>query len=326
MNNAERAVAIVDLRDQDAEAEQIHDIEEAQALSLHLFVDAVEILLTADDTRTDAFFLQCPLELVLDLLDQALGVAKPRVDRFLEDLVALRIQVLERKIFEFHAQRVDAEALRDRRVDLQRFQRHPTTLGRLDTIERADVVQAIGKFDEDDAQILRHRQQQLADVLRLALRARHPFDLLELRDAVDQLGDIAAEQASDLFLANRRVLDHVMEDRRAQCGRVQPHLSKDLGDRERVVDVRLAARPVLTGVHLGAKFVGPAHLGNLRCRQVLLEQPRQRIDAVLARDALRADSGADARNDGDVHDPSIDAGVALPRLSATKKGPCGPFR
>ena len=61
-------------------------------------------------------------------------------------------------------------------------------------IERAHVVQAIGELDEDDADVVDHRQQHLAEVLRLTLLTRGERDGAELRHAFDDVRDLGAEQ------------------------------------------------------------------------------------------------------------------------------------
>ena len=58
------------------------------------------------------------------------------------------------------------------RVDLARLERDAAPLVRPQVLERAHVVQAVGELDQDDARVLRHRQQQLAVVLDLLLGVR----------------------------------------------------------------------------------------------------------------------------------------------------------
>ena len=107
-------------------------------------------------------------------------------------------------------------------------------------VERAHVVQAVGELDQDDANVLRHRQQHLAEVLRLRILARLELDLVELGHAVDHVGDGLAERCLDFGLGDLGVLHHVVQ----QCGgeplRVEAPLRQDAGDRQRMRDVGLA--------------------------------------------------------------------------------------
>jgi len=67
---------------------------------------------------------------------------------------------------------MDTKAMGDRRVDLERLARLLELLLLRQRAERAHVVEAIGKLDQDDAHVARHRDDHLAVVLGLRLVAR----------------------------------------------------------------------------------------------------------------------------------------------------------
>src|SRR3546814_2084398 len=87
----------------------------------------------------------------------------------------------ERQIFQLGPDEIDTETLRDRCIDVERLACDAATLVAGHVAKRAHVVQAIREFDKDHAQILRHRQQQLAETLRLHLRSEeHTSELQSL--------------------------------------------------------------------------------------------------------------------------------------------------
>jgi hypothetical protein len=104
------------------------------------------------------------------------------------------------------------EAVGDRRVDVERL------LGDLDApllgqvVERAHVVEPIGELDEDDADVVHHRQQHLAEVLGLPLLARRERNGADLGDAFDDVGDFGAEELVNALRGRQRVLDDVVEE------------------------------------------------------------------------------------------------------------------
>ena len=102
-------------------------------------------------------------------------------------------------------------------------------------------MRAVGELDHDDADVAHHREQHLAEALGLRLGAAAELDLVELADAVDQLGDLRAEALRDLFLGVRRVLDDVVEDRGDERLRIELQVGEQVGDRDRMRDVGLAA-------------------------------------------------------------------------------------
>jgi hypothetical protein len=192
------------------------------------------------------------------------------------------VEVLEAQLLEFAEQGVQAEAVRDRRVDLERLARDPPALLRIDRVERAHVVQPVRELDQHDAHVARHRQQHLAEVLRLRLLGRGELQLVELGDAVDQVGDHGAEALDQLLLGDAGVLEDVVQQRGLDRGAVEPPVREDLGDRERVRDVRGAAAAELPQVSLVGEAERVLDLLHVARRQVLLDAVGQRGDGRYA--------------------------------------------
>ena len=183
----------------------------------------------------------------------ALALLALLVDQALDLLVLARVQRREGEVLELPLDRVDAEAMRERRVDLEGL------LGLLDLLllghraERAHVVQAVGELDQDDPDVRGHRDHHLAVVLGLRLVAALERDPGELGHAVDQAGDLFAELGLDLVQARGGVLDGVVQQRRAQRRGVQAHAGADLGHADGVRDEVLAGLAALVGVVLAGE-------------------------------------------------------------------------
>ena len=185
--------------------------------------------------------------------DVALALLALLRDEALDLLVLARMQRRERQVLELPLDRVDAEAVCDRRVDLQRLARLIELLLLRQRAERAHVVQAIGELDQDDAHVARHRHDHLAVVLGLRLVARGERDLGQLRDAVDEARDLLAEALLDLVERRRRVLDRVVQQRGAERLGVEQHPGADPRDANRVDDELLARAAALVGVVLAGE-------------------------------------------------------------------------
>jgi hypothetical protein len=104
-------------------------------------------------------------------------------------------------------------------------------------------VQAVGELDDEHPDVLRHRDDHLADGL--GLRRVAVLDLVELRDAVDEHRDLVAEVGAHLVERVRGVLDRVVQQGRRRRLRADAEVGEDLRDRDRVRDVRLAALALL---------------------------------------------------------------------------------
>ena len=127
----------------------------------------------------------------------------------------------------------------------------------LHVLERPHVVEAVAELDEQDADVPRHRDDHLAEVLGLTIFLRREVDLRELRDAVDQLGDLDAELLLDLVGRRERVLDDVVQQPGADARGIEAQVGEDAGHAYRVHDVGLPGLSRLPGVHAEAVIVSP---------------------------------------------------------------------
>ena len=110
-------------------------------------------------------------------------------------------------------------------------------------------MQSICKFDDDNANVLGHRQKHFAQVERLLLVHRGNFDRRELCHAIYQFGDSFAKTFLNVFKRSRSVFDRIMQN---SCDNgVFIHMQvfcKDITHFDRVIDIRLARLAVLFGV------------------------------------------------------------------------------
>ena len=211
-------------------------------------------------------------EVAARLGDVALALLALLVDEALDLRVLARVQRREREVLELPLDRVDAEPVRQRRVDLQRLLGLVDLLLLRHRLERAHVVQAVGELDQDDPDVRGHRDHHLAVVLGLRLVARLEGDAGQLGHAVDEPRDLLAERRADLLERGARVLDGVVQQRGAQRLGVEPHAGADLRDADRVGDEVLAGLAALVGVVLAGEHER-AHDGVAVDR---LRRPRRR--------------------------------------------------
>ena len=147
-------------------------------------------------------------------------------------------------------------------------------LGRAQRVHGAHVVRAVGELDEDDAQVAHHRQQHLAEALGLRLLAALEADLIELGDAIDDLGDVVAEARAISSLAigvssmtSWRIAATIVSVSRCR--------SRGSGRGDRMGDIGLAAEARLALVVFRAEIVGRTHLLTLFWGQMI--EARQQL-------------------------------------------------
>ena len=192
-----------------------------------------------------------------------------------------------------------AEPVGERRVDVEGLLRdgHFPILGH--GVERAHVVQPVGKLDDDDAHVLGHRHEHLADACGPCGLVRvldgtdfvlapgvHELVLRELGHAVYERGDLFTEMFSQLLVSDGGVLDHVVQQRGAQCVVVEVEVDQVEGRAQGVFDERLAGLAVLAGVGLFGEPVGLFDGGDLVGRKIVTCLVEQEIDEPRASHVL----------------------------------------
>jgi hypothetical protein len=168
------------------------------------------------------------------------------------------MQRFERQVLELPLERVDAEPVRERRVDLERLLRLLHLLLLAEVFDLAQVVQTVGKLDQDDPHVLGHRDDQLAVVLGFRLLAALELDARQLRHALDEPRDLVAELRAHVVELDLRVLDHVVEQRGGDGLVVELELRADLGRPPGVQHELLAGASLLAGVSVSREGEGPA--------------------------------------------------------------------
>jgi hypothetical protein len=248
VDDADRAVAVLDALDQHAQPREVEDLVELLAAAAHLHVDRVEVLGAALDVGLDAGLLELGADEARRLFGVVLTVGAALRDPLLDLLVLAGVQGGEGEVLELPLEVVDAESVRERRVDLEGL------LGLLDLLllaevaERVHVVQAVAELDQDDADVGRHRDDHLAVVLGLLLLLGGEVHLGQLGDPVDQHRDLVAELLAEPLDRRLAVLDHVVQEGGGDGHRVELQLRDVERGADRVVDVRLAALARLAAV------------------------------------------------------------------------------
>ena len=256
--HAECAIAVIHRIDDHAQSVDVDDFGQRRALAQHLAVDAVEVLFAGVDLGRDLRLGERSRDALRNASKEFFLVAAGPLQRAFDDAVALRIECTEAEILELEFHGVEAEALGERRVDVERFAGDGATAYRRHAFDRAHVVQPIGELDEDDAQIAHHREQHLAERFGLRFLAALELDLVELGYRIDDLSDAVTETRGDLVLRDGRIFDDVVQDRGDDGVGVDAQIGKDLSRCHRVGDVGLTRFALLAAVGLGAEFGGKA--------------------------------------------------------------------
>ncbi len=95
-------------------------------------------------------------------------------------------------------------------------------------------MQAVGELDEQDADVARDGDQELAEVLGLLRLLGDEVEALDLGQAVDEGADLGAEQLIDFGARGVRILDDVVQESGDDGRVVELELGQNRGDFERM--------------------------------------------------------------------------------------------
>ena len=251
-------VAVLDRLRDHAQRDEVVDPLEIDLLALQLEMNAVEALDAAVELNDRHLrVLELGAERARQLVDDRLGALALGLDLGAQRFVGLRLEILERQLLELVLDLAHAEAVGDGRVDVERLLRDLDAPLLRQVVQRPHVVQPVGELDQDDADVIHHRQQHLAEVLGLALLARRERNRADLGDALDDVGDLGAEELGDALGRRQRVLDDVVQQAGGDGHDVELHVREEVGDFERVNEIRLAGMAHLSLVLEGGEDVRP---------------------------------------------------------------------
>ena len=241
----------------DAEGKEVKHIVQRFILGIHLAVDAVGVLHAAGHGALDARLLQALCDLIVDGGHEAVVLRGLFLQRLDDLLIADGIQIFQAQILQLPFHFLHAQAVGDGGVDLHGLQRFLLLLFRRLVLHGAHIVEPVGHFDEDDADVLAHGQQHFAQILHLLLGLGGGLHSRQLADALHDVGNGGGKGAGDVLMGGIGILDGVVEQGGGNGLRVQMQLLRhDLRHRQRVGDERRTVLAVLAAVMLLGKAEG----------------------------------------------------------------------
>ena len=156
-------------------------------------------------------------------------------------LVGLGVFVFEAEVLQLALDAVQSQSVGKRSIDVERLSGNLVLLVGKHRTEGAHVVQPVGHFDEDDADVLAHGEQQFLEVFGLTRGSVAEDTSRNLCQSVNNLGNLGAKDVGDVLHRVVGVLHHIVQQGRADGGGAEPYLlTHDLCHGQRVHDVRLS--------------------------------------------------------------------------------------
>ena len=281
MHRTERGVAIAHRMGNNAQRHQVVDLGKLLALALHLLVDGPIVLGTAVDLET----LQAnAVELIGERLDGLGQIALANLARLShharDALVGVGLQVEEGQVLELPLNRAHAQAVSQGRIHVHGLASLKQAAVLTQGCKGAHVVQTVGKLNDNDADVLRHGEEHLAQRKGLLLVHAVDFDVGELGHAIDELGHRIAKQAGNIGKRGLGILNGIVQQRGAHHIAVHFEIGQNDGNLDGMVNVHLARTALLVAVLLGGKAVGLLHFREVLLIHIFEAQALQLVVAV----------------------------------------------
>ncbi len=302
MHDPQRGVAIADFRHQHANGANVVDLAELQALLLHLSPDGIDVLGTPVDVGLDAGRSQFVPELLHDVLDVLFAIEATLVQELGDLLVLLGLKVAEGQVLQLPLDMADAQAMGQRRVDVEDFAGDALALLVVGQLDGTDGTGAFGQLDQRDAHVIDHGHQHLAQVFHLRLGAEHErfawvetgADRRHAKHAFDQLGHHRAETLVHIGQLDLAFAHATVDNGGDQAVLVQLQVGEDLGNLEADLVAGGAFTPeVLRRIgllfRLAGKLAGLLKSRAVECRvhpQHMIE-PAIQVDTTVRIDRLK---------------------------------------
>ncbi len=241
----------------DADGQDVVDLLEGDMLRLHLRPDAVGFL----DARLYFVLDACLVELLPDggreLVEDACQVLADALQLVLDRLVFLGVLVAETEFLELLLHFVQAESVCQGSVDVERLARNLVLFAGQLAAQGAHVMQSVGNLNQDDSDVFAHGEQQLLEALRLDRCLVAEDAARNLGQSVYDLRYLRAEDVGDVLDRIVRILDYIVQERRADaCAAQADVLAGNLCHGNGVHDVWLARKSTDTLVRFLCEVEG----------------------------------------------------------------------
>ena len=153
-------------------------------------------------------------------LDVLLTLLFPLCHPELQASIDIRLQILQAQILQLVFHPSNAQATCQRRINFKRLLGYLFLLDLVKMLQRPHVMQAVGQLDENDPDVVRHREHHLSEVFGLFFLIVPEVDLADLRHTVHQMHNVLAKLMLQFIGRGERIFERVMQQPGGDGGHV----------------------------------------------------------------------------------------------------------
>ena len=162
MDNTKSCITVLHSIYNDTYGKQVINLINGFILIDHLLIDAEEMLHAAIHLCPDIGILHMLLYLFHDRINKFLTGAFAKSNLFYQIIVNIRLQILKRKIIQFHLDLGNTKPHRDGSIDIHGFSCFLLLFLWSHILQGTHIMKTVRKLDQDDADILSHCKEHLS--------------------------------------------------------------------------------------------------------------------------------------------------------------------
>ena len=238
-----------------AKSAQVKNAVYVQLLGVHFAIDTVNMLYSAEN-RNMQFLLETLFHFALNIGHKRFESRHTLLKSLHYLVVARWVEVHQRQVLELPFCFLHTEAVGNGGVDLHRFKRFDALLFLGLICHSAHIVQPVGNLNQDNADILRHCHEHLAQIFHLLVFLAGVLHSGQLRNSLDDIRDRLAELPCNIVMSKLSVLNYIVQQGCNDRVLVKPHVNGDIRRCYAVGDIGGTVLAELTGVGKARHVVG----------------------------------------------------------------------
>ena len=164
MDRAEHGITVTDGADDDAYGKEVINLFKGFLLVEHFAIDTEEMFDSSVHFSFDAGFQKMLLDFYCDLLDIVFPLMLFLLNFGTEIIVDIGIKIFQREVIKFNLDLGNTKAVGDGRINIKSLLCDSLLLFGRHKLEGPHVVETVGKFDENDTDVLGHCKEHFAQV------------------------------------------------------------------------------------------------------------------------------------------------------------------
>ena len=271
MDRTQYSITIANIINEYTNRRQIVYLIERLVLLHHLAINAEEMFRSAVYLALDARTFELIAKHPNRLIYKSFAFFSFLLNIAYQLIIFLGFHISKTQVFQFTLDIGYPQSIGKRCKNIERFFCYTHLFFGLDIFERTHIVKPVRQFYQDNANILRHRQEHLTEALYLLFFLRLELKSAEFRHAIDKTGDLGTELFGNIVERDTCILCYIVQKSRADRDRINTKCRQYLRNTKRMCNIFIPALSELVAMCNISELICSAHQIDRRIRLIRLQ-------------------------------------------------------